>query len=42
MNDTATPFVLGRMSYQKTPIPSQNDTFNTAAIQKQLFLGLCA
>ena len=43
MNDTATPFgVLGRMCFQKIPIPSLNVTFNTTAIQKQLFLGLCA
>ena len=43
MNDTATLFCeLGRMSYQKIPIPSLNVTFNTTAIQKQLFLGLCA
>ena len=43
MNDTATPFgVLGRMCFQKIPILSLNVTFNTAALQKQLFLGLCA
>ena len=38
MNDIATPFgVLGRMCFQKIPIPSLNVTFNTTAIQKQLF-----
>ena len=43
MNDTATPFgLLGRMCFQKLPIPSLNVTLNTTAIQKQPFLGLCA
>ena len=38
MNDIATPFgVLGRMCFQKIPIPSLNVTFNTTALQKQLF-----
>ena len=43
MNDTVTPFgVVGRMCFQKIPIPFLNVTFNTTAIQKQLCLGLCA
>ena len=38
MNDTAAPFgVLGGMCFQKIPILSLNVTFNTTAIQKQLF-----